>query len=35
VRLELDAVVRLEQAAPLRWRFERAARNPPLPTRSP
>jgi predicted pyridoxine 5'-phosphate oxidase superfamily flavin-nucleotide-binding protein len=30
VRLELTAVVRLEQAAPLRWRLERPARNPPL-----
>jgi predicted pyridoxine 5'-phosphate oxidase superfamily flavin-nucleotide-binding protein len=30
VQLRVDAVVRLDRAAPLRWRFERAARNPPL-----
>ena len=30
VRLTVDAVVRLERAAPLRWRLERPARNPPL-----
>jgi predicted pyridoxine 5'-phosphate oxidase superfamily flavin-nucleotide-binding protein len=30
VELDVRAVVRLERAAPLRWRFERAARNPPL-----
>jgi len=35
VRLVLDAVVRLEQAAPLRWHLDRAARNPPLLTRTP
>ncbi|MDA0179790.1 pyridoxamine 5'-phosphate oxidase family protein [Solirubrobacter phytolaccae] len=32
VELRVDAVVRLDRAAPLRWRFERAARNPPLET---
>lgn len=30
VQLRVEAVVRLDRAAPLRWRFERAARNPPL-----
>lgn len=30
VRLTVEAVVRLERAAPLRWRLERPARNPPL-----
>lgn len=33
VRLTVAAVVRLEHAAPLRWRLERAARNPPLEAR--
>ena len=30
IRLTVDAVVRRERAAPLRWRLERPARNPPL-----
>ncbi|MBE2315825.1 pyridoxamine 5'-phosphate oxidase family protein [Solirubrobacter sp. CPCC 204708] len=30
VRLTVAAVVRLEHAAPLRWRLERPARNPPV-----
>jgi predicted pyridoxine 5'-phosphate oxidase superfamily flavin-nucleotide-binding protein len=30
VQLRVESVVRLDRAAPLRWRFERAARNPPL-----
>ena len=34
VELAVRAVVRLEQAAPLRWRLERPARNPPLSARA-
>ena len=30
IRLTVDAVVRRDRAAPLRWRLERPARNPPL-----
>ena len=30
VRFDVEAVVRLDGAAPLRWEFVRAARNPPL-----
>ena len=31
VALHVQASVRLDHAAPLRWRLERPARNPPLP----